>query len=157
MDYVVLWVKQWTIPQITIFIGGMIPIPRKMGGLWHCFTHINLCHNMEISLMIIIYIFVLMMTIFLMTIFNDVFETLQSCFVVICRLYDFKSKLETSVAKYLWWGKLWRLSEVLASKVHRFRVSVILHAYLLSIPQITIDRLCKPFPNGWIMTLVYPH
>jgi hypothetical protein len=45
-----------SIPQITIFIGGMIPIPRKMGGLWLCFTHINLCHNMEISLMIIIYI-----------------------------------------------------------------------------------------------------
>ena len=54
----------------------------------------------KVSLMIIIYICFNDYHI-LMTIFNDVFETLQSCFVVICRLYDFKSKLETSVAKYL--------------------------------------------------------
>jgi hypothetical protein len=32
-----MWVKQQqTIPQITIFIGGL-PFP---GDLWHCFTHI---------------------------------------------------------------------------------------------------------------------
>ena len=39
-----MWVKHgktisYTIPQITIFIGGINP--SKKGGLWHCFTHIS--------------------------------------------------------------------------------------------------------------------
>jgi hypothetical protein len=33
-----MWVKQSTIPQITIFIGGMVTIPSHGWYKWHCFT-----------------------------------------------------------------------------------------------------------------------